>query len=262
MGFIVSVVNNKGGVGKTTTTCNLADALGKQNKRVLVCDMDPQANTTSKLLPRNVSINKSVFDLLDPEQPNNNMDNFFYPTECKNVHLIPNIGKTGNIEPDLIENAPESFFKLRNELRNYAANNYDITIIDNPPNMGTFVLCSLYASDVVLIPIKAGSTDSVAGLIQATALIQKVQEKGNADLRFLRILINCVDKRTAISKAVVEQIRKTFDTDEVFTTEIPVNTAFERAESAGKTIFQTDATSTGARSFRMLGKELIKILGV
>lgn len=261
MGVIISVVNNKGGVGKTAVTCSLADGLGKQNKKVLVCDLDPQANTTNKLLPKTLSIKNSVFDLLDPGQNNINLDNFFYPTECKNVYLIPNISKTGNLEPDLIENSPESFFKLRKELRDYASSNYDITIIDNPPNMGTFVLCSLYTSDFVLIPIKAGSTDSVEGLIQVTDLIRKIQNKGNRDLRFFRILINCLDRRTAISKAIAGQIRKTFNKDEVFETEIPMNTAFERAESAGKTIFQTDGTSTGARAFRSLAKELIKILG-
>jgi cellulose biosynthesis protein BcsQ len=260
MGVIISIVNNKGGVGKTTTTCNLADALGKRKMRVLVCDMDPQCNTTSKLLPKNTAIKDSIFDLLDPDKIDNNLNNFFYPTECKNVYLIPNIDKTGNLEPEMIENAPHSFFRLRKGLRDYALNNYDITIIDNPPNMGTFVLCSLYASDFVLIPIKAGSTDSVEGLVRATDLIHKVQEKGNPDLRFLRVLINGVDKRTAICKAVAEQVRKTFGDNQVFATEIPVNTTFERAEAMNDTIFQIDGSSPGAKAFRSLSRELIKII--
>lgn len=261
MGYIISVVNNKGGCGKTTTTCNLADALGKIGKRVLIVDMDSQCNTTGKLIPKGISIRNSLYDLLDPDEENHkNLDDFFYPTECKNVFLLPNIGITGNLEPQLIFNAPGSFFKLRNVLRSYASNNYDFTIIDNPPNMGTFVLCSLYASDFVIVPIKAGSTDSVEGLYKATQLIKDVQVKGNSDLRFLRILINCVDKRTAISKAVVEQIHKTFNQDQIFETEISVNTTFEKAEASGKTIFQSDGTSTGARAFRKLAKELTSIL--
>lgn len=261
MGVIISVANNKGGCGKTTTTCNLADALGKRGKRVLVVDMDSQCNTTSKLIPKSVSIRKSLYDLLDPSENKTNISDVFCPTEYRNVYLVPNIGITGNLEPELILNAPDSFFKLRNVLRNYASEKYDFTIIDNPPNMGTFVLCSLYASDFVIVPIKAGSTDSVEGLLRATQLINDVQEKGNNDLRFLRILINNVDGRTAISKAVVDQVRNTFDKDQIFETTIPVNTTFEKAESAGKTVFQIDGTSAGARAFRNLAKELIAILG-
>jgi len=259
MGFIISVINNKGGCGKTTTTVNIADALGKKGKKVLVVDMDSQCNTTSKLNSKNIS--KSMYDVLNPDNNNVDLNSFFYPTNYKNVHLIPNLDITGSLEPALIESSPDSFFKLREILRNYATQNYDFTIIDNPPNMGTFVLCSLYASDFVIVPIKAGSTDSVEGLIKATNLIYEIQKKGNSNLKFLRILINYVDKRTAISKAVVEQIKKTFDQDQIFKTLIPVNTSFERAEAKGESIFQNDATSTGARAFRNLASELISIFG-
>ncbi|KPA10709.1 chromosome partitioning protein ParA [Candidatus Magnetomorum sp. HK-1] len=259
-GHILSVINNKGGCGKTTTTVNIADALGKKGKKVLVVDMDSQCNTTSKL-NHSKNITESMYDVLNPENQNVDLNSFFYPTNYKNVSLIPNLDITGSLEPALIESSPESFFKLRGILRNYATKNYDFTIIDNPPNMGTFVLCSLYASDFVIVPVKAGSTDSVEGLIKATSLIHEIQKKGNPNLKFLRILINYVDKRTAISKAVIEQIRKTFEKDQIFKTEIPVNTSFERAEAKGESIFQNDATSTGARAFRNLASELISIFG-
>ncbi len=260
MGFIISIANNKGGCGKTTTTCNLADALGKKKKKVLVVDMDSQCNATSKLIPKNTPIRNSLYDLLDPDQKETDIKSFFCPTEHQRVYLIPNISSTGNLEPDLIMNAPNSFFKLRDSLREFAVKNYDFTLIDNPPNMGTFVLCSLYASDFVVVPVKAGSTDSVEGLLKATQLINDVKDKGNSDLRFLRILINSIDRRTAISKAIVEQIHQTFTQDQVFKTEIPINTAFEKAEAINKTVFQTDGTSSGARAFRALAKELISIL--
>jgi cellulose biosynthesis protein BcsQ len=260
MGFIINIVNNKGGCGKTTTACNLADALGKKGKHILVIDMDSQCNTTSLLLPKNVPLRNNLYDLLDPNKDRKDLKDFFYPTNCKNVILIPNISETANLEPQLILKAPESFFKLRNTLRQYAVENYDFTIIDNPPNMGTFVLCSLYASDFVIVPIKAGSAFSVEGLFKATQLINDVRGRGNNDLRFLRLLINGKDKRTAISKALIDQVHSTFNNDQIFKTEIPVNTTFEKAESSGNTIFQYDAAASGAKAFRELAKELIDIL--
>lgn len=261
MGHIISIVNNKGGCGKTTTACNLADALGKQGKRVLVVDIDAQCNATNKLLPKKTTISGSMFELLDPDEESVDLDTFFYPTECKNVLLLPNIPETGNLEVDIIEGAPDSFFRLRDSLRTFAAENYDYTLIDCPPNMGTFVLCAMYASDLVIVPIRAGSADSVEGLLKATKLVEKIQSRGNNDLRFLRILINGRDKRTAISKAIIEKTRSTFAADQVFETEIPHNTTFEQAEALNRTIFQIDGTAAGARAFRALAKELIAILG-
>jgi cellulose biosynthesis protein BcsQ len=260
MGFIISIVNNKGGVGKTLTSCNLADSLGKQNKRVLVIDIDSQCNTTSLLLPKGMTIRHTLYDILNPNTAPRDLNPFIYPTDCKNVSLIPNISDTATLEPDIITSAPDSFFRLRKVLRNYAVEEFDFTLIDNPPNMGSFVMCSLYASDFAIIPIKAGSAFSVEGLIKATKLIEDIRSKGNGDLRFLRLLINCLDARTAISKAIAEQIRNTFDPDQIFETEVPVNTAFEKAEALKKTIFQHDGTASGARAFRKLAKELISIL--
>jgi len=262
MGSIISITNNKGGCGKTTTACNLADAISKRGKQVLVIDADSQCNTTSLLLQKNTAIRNSLYDLLNPENEHDNLKDFFYTTNCKNVILIPNIAETAALEPRLIKNAPNSLFRLRKLLRNQALNNYDFTIIDNPPNMGTFVLCSLYASDFVVVPIKAGSAFSVEGLLKATKLIEEIRKNGNDDLRFLRLLINSLDKRTAISTELTNQIKKTFDKNQIFKTQIPVNTAFEKAESSGKTVFQYDPTATGAKAFRKLAKELVDILEV
>lgn len=262
MGYIISVVNNKGGVGKTLTTCNLADALGKKNKKILVIDIDPQCNTSTILLPRNTQIRKSLFEIIESNGKLEDLSGFIYATECNNVLVLPNITDTANLEPDLISNAPDSFFKLRNILREYANSTYDYTIIDCPPNMGSFVLCALYTSDFVIVPVKAGSAFSVEGLIRATKLIEEIKTKGNSDLKFLRLLINSVDKRTAISKAITGQLHNIFDENQVFKTQIPVNTAFEKAESMGETIFQNDATATGSRAFRALATELTSILGI
>lgn len=260
MGFIISIVNNKGGVGKTVTTCNLADALGKQDKKVLVVDMDSQCNTTAMLMPNGLENRYNLYDILNPLTSPKDLDLYTCPTEYTNVTLIPNISETATVEPEMISKAPDSFFRLRNIIRKYAVGEYDYCLIDNPPNMGTFVMCSLYASDFALVPIRAGSAFSVEGLVKATRLIEDIRGKGNADLRFLRLLINCKDARTAISKAITDQIKNTFDKDQIFETEIPTNTTFEKAEAMGQTIFKYDGTAPGARAFRKLAKELLSTL--
>lgn len=255
---IISIVNNKGGTGKTTTTINLADALGRLDKKVLVIDIDTQCNTTGKLLPKKTRITKSLFDILNPEMPNKNGHGYIYPTKCKNVSMIPNINATGNLEPLLIENNPDSLYSLK-QFQNVFAD-YDITLIDCPPNMGEFVLIALHVSTACVIPVLASSSDSVEGLINAVELITKVQEKSNHDLRFLRALINGVDNREAISGTIVEQIRSHFKTDQVFKQEIPINTTFRKAEASETTILQYSSTARGSRAFRALAKELITIL--
>jgi cellulose biosynthesis protein BcsQ len=260
MGIIVSVVNNKGGCGKSTTTYNLADALGRRDRRVLVIDMDPQCNTTSILFPKDRSMESSVYQLLDSETPRGNIDRCIYPTVCSDVSIIPNIPETGGLEPSVISLAPRSFFRLRESLRSHLIHRFDAIFIDNPPNMGAFVRCSLYASDFAIVPIKAGSTFSIEGLIRATRLIEEIREEGNPGLRFLRLLVNAVDNRTAICRALINQIRDTFDGDQIFKTEIPINTSFEKAESMRETIFQYDHNAKGTMAFQDLAEEFISIV--
>ncbi len=261
MAIIISVVNNKGGCGKSTTTYSLADALGKKGRRVLVIDMDPQCNTTSILLPDNIRLGKSLHGIFSLKTPSEVIESFIYPTECKNVVVIPNIPETGSLEYGMVSSAPGCFLDFRARLREYAAKNLDVALIDTPPNMGPFVKCALYFSDYVIVPIRAGSSFSVEGLIKATNLIGEVQEKGNPHLRLLRLLINGLDKRTAICKALTGEIRQAFNDDQVFKTEIPANTCFERAEAMRETIFQFDGSSPGAQAFLELAEEFISVTG-
>ena len=259
MGLILSVVNNKGGVSKSTTSVSLADALGRRGKRVLVLDMDSQCNTTTLLSKGGVPIRHSMYELLDPDEGDVPLQNYIHITGCRNVVHIPNVQETASLEPKIIMTAPGSFMHLSNRLRDYAISNFDFTIIDNPPNMGAFVLCSLYLSDFVLVPVKAGSAFSVEGLLKAVQLINDVRQTGNAHLRFLRLLITHVDKRTLASRTIVDQIHKTFPQEQIFETSIPVNTSFEKAEAASKTIFQYDPACPGAKAFRSLAGELLTL---
>ena len=260
MGLIISMVNNKGGCGKTTVTCNMADALGREGKKVLVIDMDPQCNTTSILLPDGVSIQKSLFSILDPSASRSDIADLIYPTGCENVSLIPNIPETAGLESAIASQSPVSLFRLREGYRYLITRDFDLTLIDNPPNIGAFVKTSLNTADYVIVPIRAGSTFSIEGIIKATKLIKEIQGKGNPELRFLRLLINGLDKRTGICRAVKDHINMAFDRNQVFYTEIPINTGFEMAESRRETIFQFDSYAKGARAFRSLARELIHIL--
>ncbi len=260
MGHIISIVNNKESCGKTTVTCNLADALGKKGKKVLVIDMDFRCQATSTLIPRNKSVQKNIYNILNPSENISETKEFFYPTELRNINLVPNISFTGNLEPELISKAPESFLKLRNVLRKFIVKNYDFTLIDNPSNLGAFTLCSLFASDFCIVPVKADTTDNIEGLFKTVQIIDNLRKKDNKNHCLLKILVNHRDGRKSISKAVIDEIKKIFSKDTIFQTVIPVNSAFERSKIRKETIFQTDPTSSGAKAFRSLAGELISLL--
>ena len=206
MGLITAIINNKGGVGKTTVTCNLAHALGLEGCRVLVVDLDSQCNTTHLLFPDAAGPHTSLYELLAKDTGVTSLQDYIYPTRYDNVFCLPNVPETAGLEPQLIVGAPGSFLRLRQLLRDYAVENFDFTLIDSPPNIGAFVLCALHAADFVLVPVKAGSAFSVAGLLQAVRLINDVRQQGNNELRFLRLLVNQVDRRTSISKEIVSAV--------------------------------------------------------
>jgi chromosome partitioning protein len=258
--MVIAIINNKGGVGKTTVACNLAHALGLLGKRVLVADLDSQCNATALLLPSGSTSRRSLYELLRPDGPPENLEDYLHPSRYDHVFCLPNVPETASLEPRLILNAPDSFFRLRRRLREPARARFDFTLIDTPPNLGTFVLCALYTADFALVPIKSGSAFSVEGLLKAVRLIKEVQEQSNPDLRFLRLLINQVDRRTLISRTLAGQITGAFRQGQVFRSTIPVNTAFERAEAAGETILHHHAGASGAGAYRELARELLEIM--
>jgi len=255
-GTIISVINNKGGVGKSSVSCTLGHALTRQNQRVLVVDNDPQGNATSLLLPRNSQLRNTLYEFLDLETKAP-IEKCIHATQYDGLFCIPNIPETGNLEPSLITS--QTFDAFKKELRPYVQQTFDFTIIDNPPNMGTFVITSLYGSDFVIIPTLANSTFSIDGLLQAIKLIDSIREAGNRELKFLKLLINQVDKRKSISRYNIAQIKQHFPSDKIFKTMIPTNAPFETAESKGITIFQEAPSSNGCKAYRQLAKELLNM---
>jgi chromosome partitioning protein len=259
-GIICCICNHKGGVGKTSATVNLSAALTLQKQRVLVIDNDPQSNTTGILLPTGTHIRNSLYELIDPgadQKPP--VDTCVYPGKHKGLYLLPNVEETSAHELTFAEKYPESLNYLREQLREYAIENFDFTFIDCPPTMGVFVANALFAADCAIVPIDAGSSYSIDGLRKVLAMIDTVKESGNPDLKFLRMLLNRVDKRTSISRVIISDVHERFGKDMVFKESIQINTPFQQAEYQKETIFSYRPTSRGAAAYRNLAKEFLTI---
>jgi len=256
MGVIVAIVNNKGGVGKTTLTVNLAHALANRGKKILIVDNDAQCNASSLLVDADV-VSDSVYELY--ESDDTPLERCVYPTAYDGLSIIPNSEETAALEINLNLGIPTSYLRLRDRLRDYAKSNFDFTFIDTPPNWGYFVLAALHAADCVIVPILCSSRFSMEGLTRALSLIEGVRQRENPDLRLLRLIVNNVDKRTAISRVVTDKLRRLFEDDVLFKTSIPTNTQFSQAEMEGKSIIRFSPRSVGAKYYRSLATEFLEI---
>lgn len=253
--MILCMLNNKGGVGKTTCTVNLASALANRGKKVLVIDNDPQCNATALLLGEQTTEN-TLYELYTENTP---IERCIYPS-IYGVDVVPNAQVTSQIEADLYQNTDVSYQMLKKAARDYVSEHYDITLIDCPPSLGLWVIQSMAAADGVCVPIEAGSRFSLDGLTAIYTSIKSIQEtKLNSQLRFLRTLINKVDLRTTSSQIVVAKVKQLYP-GRVFETTIPVNDAIKQAELARTTVLKYNPQSSGAKKFRALADELIEII--
>lgn len=155
----------------------------------------------------------------------------------------------------------KALFLLRERLREYASANYSFTILDCPPNLESFVISSLIASDFAIVPTMAGSRFSLNGLIKAKCFIDDIRLEHNPDLKFLKLLLTMVDSRTSICKKSISAIRKAFPIAEVFDQTIPINTDFQKAEACNQSIFRYRIGAPGATAYLHVAQEIIEIVG-
>ena len=246
----IAITNQKGGVGKTTTTINLGAYLARAGKTVLLVDLDPQGNATSGLAINKTGLEqKTVYELLRGEAT---AANIVLPTAQKNLYILPTSTELAASEVELVAVA-EREFVLKKALANLT---YDYILIDCPPSLSLLTVNALTAADKVLIPVQT-EFYALEGLGQLIDLVQRVRASVNPHLELLGILMTMYDSRTSLSTAVQAELLKHFTT-KVFSTHIPRNIRLAEAPSYGKTIAEHDKWSKGARAYKALAKEVME----
>ncbi len=251
MGKVIAIANQKGGVGKTTTTVNLAASLGVLEKKVLLIDADPQANATSGLGVDVESVAVGSYQML--EHTSEAKDTIM-PTASPNVDLIPSHIDLVAIEIELVDKEDREYMmkKSLQEVRYQ----YDYILIDCAPSLGLLTLNALTAADSVIIPIQC-EYFALEGLGKLLNTVKSVQRIHNPDLDIEGMLLTMFDSRLRLSNQVVEEVRKHFE-DMVFDTIIQRNVRLSEAPSYGETIIKYDASSKGAVNYLNLANELLK----
>ena len=250
MGKVISIANQKGGVGKTTTSINLSTILAKKGKRVLLIDADAQGNGTSGL-----GIEKEQkFSLYDVLIEDIEIENTLQKTQIKNLDLCPSNINLAGAEVELVD-IENREFRLKEKIENIKEQ-YDYIIIDCPPSLGLVTLNSFTASDSVLIPVQC-EYYALEGLGQLLNTIDLVRKHMNANIKIEGALLTMYDARTNLSNQVVKEVKNYFQ-DKVYKNVIPRNVKLSEAPSYGMPITIYDPRSKGAKSYEKFVREFIK----
>lgn len=249
----ISIFNQKGGVGKTTSVVNLAVALSKLDKKVLVIDFDPQANTTTGLGFDKNELEKSIYKMFYDE--GDNYKDYILKSE-EGPYLIASENSLSGLEVELVSLDQEERLKMLSQIIEEIKKDFDIILIDCPPSLGLLSLNALVASDSIIIPIQT-EYYALEGVSELLKTYQTIKESIKEDLEIEGVLLCMFDMDTDLSYEVVEEV-KSFFKEKVFSTMIPRNIKLAEAPSFGKSVITYDEKSKGARAYLSLAKELVE----
>lgn len=251
MGKIIAIANQKGGVGKTTTSINLSAAIAEKGKKVLVIDIDPQGNTTSGYGIDKTELENTIYELMLGEC---SIEDCIIKDAIENVSVLPASVNLAAAEIELIGVEKKEYI-LKNEV-DLIKKEYDYIIIDCPPSLSMLTVNAMTTADSVLVPIQC-EYYALEGLSQLLHTVNLVKERLNPELQMEGVVFTMYDSRTNLSSQVVENVKNNLK-QKVYNTVIPRNIRLAEAPSYGMPINKYDPKSTGAESYRSLAKELMK----
>jgi chromosome partitioning protein len=245
----LAIVNQKGGVGKSTTAVNLGASLAELGHKVLLIDVDPQGNATSGLGLEKSELEYSIYDILIESTP---LEEAIFPTNLDSFFILPaNIDLAG-AEIELVSMISRES-RLKNSLKDYE-NNYDFILFDCPPSLGLLTLNALSATHKILVPIQC-EYYALEGLGQLIQTIKLVKNSLNSELEIEGVVLTMYDARTNLSQQVIDEVKNHFE-NKVYETIIPRNVRLSEAPSFGQPITEYASNSKGAKAYRNLAKEV------
>lgn len=247
---MIAIANQKGGVGKTTTSVNLSACLAHLGKKVLLIDTDPQGNATSGVGVNKGDVQQCIYDILIDDVDINDV---VLPTKVENLEVIPATISLAGAEIELVSTISREV-RMKHAIQKIKED-YDYVIIDCPPSLGLLTINALTASDSILIPVQC-EYYALEGLSQLLSTIRLVQKHLNEDLMIDGVLLTMFDARTNLGIQVIEEVKKYFQ-DKVYKTVIPRNVRLSEAPSHGEPIIVYDSKSRGAEMYVELAKEVV-----